>query len=202
MLPVSPMTPFEERITNMIEPSLTGLGYELVRVQLNGQTRKTLQIMAERLDNRGMTLNDCEKISETLSAVLDVHDPIKEKYALEISSAGIDRPLSKAKDFPKYIGHEIKAELKEAVNGRRHFKGFIHSSDETSVTVTGDKDELFKLDLDNLQKAKLLLTDELIDAHLAAQAEFEKIDQTPVEIETDDADEAEQQIDNDLKQEN
>jgi len=186
----------------MIEPSLTGLGYELVRVQLNGQTRKTLQIMAERLDNRGMTLNDCEKISETLSAVLDVHDPIKEKYALEISSAGIDRPLSKAKDFPKYIGHEIKAELKEAVNGRRHFKGFIHSSDETSVTVTGDKDELFKLDLDNLQKAKLLLTDELIDAHLAAQAEFEKIDQTPVEIETDDADEAEQQIDNDLKQEN
>jgi ribosome maturation factor RimP len=196
------MTPFEDRITKMIEPSLTGLGYELVRVQLNGQTRKTLQIMAERLDNRGMTLNDCEKISETLSAVLDVHDPIKEKYALEISSAGIDRPLAKAKDFAKYIGHEVKAELKEAVDGRRHFKGLIQASDDTSVTVTGDKDELFKLDLDNLHKAKLTLTDELIDHHLAEQAKYEEIDQTPVEIETDDADETEKTIANDLKQEN
>jgi ribosome maturation factor RimP len=200
LLPEITMTPFEQRITDMIEPSLTGMGYELVRVQLNGQTRKTLQIMAERLDNRGMTLNDCEQISETLSAVLDVHDPIKEKYALEISSGGIDRPLAKAKDFAKYIGHEVKAELKEAVDGRRHFKGLIHASDDKTVTVTGDKDELFTLDLDNLHKAKLLLTDELIDAHLAEQAKYEEIDQTPVEIETDDADETEKTIATELTQ--
>lgn len=193
------MTPFEERITNMIEPSLNGLGYELVRVQMNGQTRKTLQIMAERFDERGMTLDDCEKISETLSAVLDVHDPIKDRYALEVSSAGIDRPLSKAKDFAKFIGHEVKVELKEAENGRRHFKGLIHASDETSVTVTGDKDELFKLDIDAINKAKLLLTDELIDAHLALMEKFAKIDQNPVSVETDDAGEAEEQIDNELK---
>jgi len=193
------MTPFEQRISDMIEPSLVGLGYELVRVQMNGQTRKTLQIMAERLDNRGMTLADCEKISETLSAVLDVNDPIKDRYALEISSGGIDRPLSKAKDFAKYIGHECKIELKEADNGRRHFKGLLHASDETTVTITGDKDELFQLPIDNINKAKLILTDELIDAHLAEQAKYEVIDQTPVEVETDDADETEAQIDNELK---
>jgi ribosome maturation factor RimP len=193
------MTPFEERITNMIEPSLTGLGYELVRVQMNGQTRKTLQIMAERLDNRGMTLNDCETISETLSAILDVHDPIKDKYALEISSGGIDRPLSKAKDFARYIGFESKIETKEAIEGRRHYKGFLHASDEKTVTITGDKDELFVLPIDAINKAKLLLTDELIAAHLAEQAKYEEIDQTPVEIETDDAEETEQQIADELK---
>ena len=195
------MTPFEERITNMIEPSLNGLGYELVRVQMNGQTRKTLQIMAERLDNRGMTLEDCEKISETLSAILDVHDPIKERYALEISSAGIDRPLKKAKDFAKYIGHECKIETKEAIDGRRHYKGFLKASDDTTVSITGDKDDVFVLPIDEINKAKLILTDELIDAHLAEQAKYETIDQNPVEIETDDAQEVEETIANDLKEE-
>lgn len=195
------MTPFEERITQMIEPSLTDMGYELVRVQMNGQTRKTLQIMAERLDNRGMTLDDCEKISETLSAILDVHDPIKERYALEISSAGIDRPLKKAKDFAKYIGHEAKIELKDAIDGRRHFKGILKASDDATVSVTGDKDELFTLSIDDINKAKLILTDELIDAHLAAQAEFETIDQNPVQIETDDAQDVENTLANDLKEE-
>lgn len=184
------MTPFEERLSNLIEPSLTAMGYELVRVQMNGQVRKTLQIMAERLDMKGMTLNDCEAISETLSAIMDVHDPIKERYALEVSSGGIDRPLSKAKDFARFIGFDAKIDLKEPLNTRKHFTGILHASDATSVTISMEKGALAVLPLDMIHRAKLLLTDKLIDAHLKLQeAEGNVIDQNPISIDTEEPEE-------------
>jgi len=182
------MTPFEERLTNLMEPSLAGLGYELVRVQLNGQTRKTLQIMVERLDQRGMTLDDCEKVSETLSAILDVHDPIKERYALEVSSAGIDRPLMKAKDYKRFVGHEAAITLKEAIDGRRHFKGTLDRASDEVITVTDDG-KTFDLPFAAIQRGKLTLTDELIDAHLKMQQQFETINQDPVSVEADTSEE-------------
>lgn len=178
------MTPFEERITNLIQPSLEGLGYDLVRVQLNGQLRKTLQIMAERKDDRMMTLDDCETISETLSAVLDVHDPIKERYALEISSPGIDRPLVRPRDYQRNIGFEANITLGEAMDNRRHFKGILTHADDNAVTVQ-DQGQSFILPYDAILRGKLLLTDELIDAHLKLQQEAGNINTDPVDLDAD-----------------
>lgn len=179
------MTPFEERISNLIEPSLTAMGYELVRVQMNGQVRKTLQIMAERLDLKGMTLNDCEAISETLSAIMDVHDPIKERYALEISSAGIDRPLMKPKDFARFVGFEAKVDMKETIDGRRHYVGFLRAATDDTFTIELEKGQMATLPFDLVQRAKLLLTDALIDAHLKQQEEIGAINQDPVTLDTE-----------------
>ncbi len=172
------MTPFEARLSNLIEPSLQGLGYELVRVQMNGTQRKTLQIMAERLDHRAMTLDDCETISETLSALLDVHDPIKERYALEVSSPGIDRPLMKPADFARFIGFEAKIDLKELTEGRRHLKGTLQQADAETVTILleGDKDRVaVTTPFAAILRAKLVLTDALIAAHLKAQQQAEPL---------------------------
>jgi ribosome maturation factor RimP len=185
LLPRSLMTPFEERLTNMIEPSLTSMGYDLVRVQLRGDQRRTLQIMAERQDQRGMTLNDCTVISETVSAILDVHDPIKERYGLEISSPGIDRPLTKPRDYDRYKGFEAKIDLKEIYEGRRNLKGYLQGIDGENFVISNEVGDTFSAPLALVNRAKLILTDELIDAHLKAQQEFETIDQTPQTIETD-----------------
>jgi ribosome maturation factor RimP len=181
------MTPFEERLTNLLEPSLHGLGYTLVRVQLRGDIRKTLQIMAERLDRRGMTLNDCETISETLSAVLDVSDPIKERYALEVSSPGIDRPLMRPEDFTRFISFEAKVDLKELYLNRRHLKGFITATDDQNLTMTLDDRAVFTVPFNMIIRAKLILTDALIDAHLQAQQEIEPINQEPVSLDAEQA---------------
>lgn len=185
------MTPFEERISNLIQPSLEGLGYDLVRVQLNGQLRKTLQIMAERKDERMMTLDDCETISETLSAVLDVHDPIKERYALEVSSPGIDRPLVRARDYQRSVGFEANLTLAEAMDGRRHFKGHIANADDHAVTIQ-DEGKSFILPYNAILRGKLLLTDALIDAHLKLQQEAGNINTDPVDVDADIATETDQ----------
>jgi len=184
------MTPFEQRITDMLEPSLTDMGYELVRVQLRGDQRKTLQIMAERKDQRGMTLTDCETISQTISALMDVHDPIKERYALEVSSPGIDRPLTRLADFDRYAGFEAKIDLKDIYEGRRNLKGMLRENDGENVQIMLDNGDVFKTPFDMIAKAKLILTDELIEAHLKAQQEFEAIDQNPQTIETEEPEEA------------
>ena len=179
------MTPFEARLTNMLQPSIEGMGYELVRVMMRGDTRKTLQVMAERKDRRGMTTDDCEKLSETISAVLDVHDPIKERYALEVSSPGIDRPLTKAADFARYVGFDVKIDLKEMDEGRRHLNGVLKSADETNVVMTLEGGVDFLTPLSNVFRAKLILTDALIDAHLAEQRKYETINQEPVSVEAE-----------------
>lgn len=178
-------TPFEARLAKLIEPSVEGLGYDLVRVMMRGDTRKTLQIMAERKDRRGMTTDDCETISETISAVLDVHDPIKERYALEVSSPGIDRPLMKFKDYERYVGFEAKLDLKEMVNNRRNFQGIIAKAENDNVTIALEKGETFTTPFAAINRAKLILTDALIDAHFKEQAQYETINQEPVSIEAD-----------------
>ena len=136
---------------------------------MNGQTRKTLQIMAERLDHRGMTLQDCETISETLSAVLDVHDPIKEKYALEISSAGIDRPLTRTKDWVRFAGHQARVETSLPVDGRKRFTGIVLGADEAAATLRLDDGTEVLLPHRDIRRAKLVLTDALIEATAASR---------------------------------
>jgi ribosome maturation factor RimP len=167
------MTPFEQRLTSLIEPSLDGMGYDLVRVMMRGEQRKTLQIMAERRDQRAMTLDDCEAVSETVSALLDVHDPIKERYALEVSSPGIDRPLIKPQDFARHIGFEAKIDLKELTQNRRHLRGILRAANENDVTVELEEGEIFTAPFTAIHRAKLVLTDDLIAAHLQAQQQIE-----------------------------
>ena len=106
-------------IERLVEPTLDGMGYELVRVRESGGDQPTLQVMAERKDRQDMTVDDCAKISRTLSAVLDVEDPISEAYSLEVSSPGIDRPLMRLEDYERFAGFEVKIETKRPLDGHR-----------------------------------------------------------------------------------
>ena len=117
-------TGIEARIAHIVEPIANDLGYDLVRVKVSSLNGMTVQIMAERPDGT-MTVEDCENLSRNVSPVLDVADPINREYHLEISSPGIDRPLTRAKDFETWAGHEAKIEMDEAVNGRRRFRGAL-----------------------------------------------------------------------------
>lgn len=155
------------RIEQMIEPTLTDLGFDLVRVRLSGGQRQTLQIMAERGDGSGMNVDDCAEISHTVSAILDVEDPIGGAYTLEVSSPGIDRPLVRPRDYERYAGFEAKIEMQTAVDGKRRFRGRIAGLSDASVRLT-TKDGDIELPLGQIQQAKLVMTDELLAAAQAA----------------------------------
>jgi ribosome maturation factor RimP len=159
-----------ERIANLIDPVLLDMGYERVRVLVNGSNRPVLQIMAERLDGRGMTVDDCADISRMLSPVLDVADPISSAYRLEVSSAGIDRPLTRLKDFQDWAGHEVRLEVRMPVKDRKRFAGILKGLSENgeNVLVEGDFG-LAELPWPLVQKARLVLTDALIADTIARQ---------------------------------
>lgn len=158
-----------EQIENMIGPSIEALGYELVRVTLAGSTRKVLQVMAEPSDGRVMSVEDCARVSRAISAILDVEDPISGAYSLEVSSPGIDRPLTRPKDYDRFKGHEAKIETHEPVDGRKRFKGILKGVTEHKVELESEG-EIVALPLKEIAKAKLVLTDALIAAHQAAEA--------------------------------
>ncbi len=155
-----------EKIEKLIEPSLSDMGYNLVRVLLQGGDLKTLQIMAERNDRVDMTVDDCEKVSRTVSALLDTIDPFAGRWMLEVSSPGLDRPLVRPQDYDRFKGYDAKIETNTEINGRKRFKGRILGLSEDQKTVLflfEDKQVLF--DFENIAKAKLLLTDDLLKKH-------------------------------------
>lgn len=157
------------QIENMIGPSIEALGYELVRVTLAGSIRKVLQVMAEPTDGRVMSVEDCARVSRAISAILDVEDPISGAYSLEVSSPGIDRPLTRPKDYTRFAGHEAKIETHEPVDGRKRFKGILKGVMGDAVELDSEG-ETIALPLSQIAKAKLVLTDALIAAHQAAEA--------------------------------
>jgi ribosome maturation factor RimP len=148
-------------IARLIEPSLAAMGYHLVRVAMTGGRRATLQVMAERLDDLAMTVDDCAQLSHSVSALLDIHDPIVGSYTLEISSPGIDRPLVRREDYDRFIGLEAKIELATSVEGRKRFRGRLLGTVEGTIRLLTDAGEI-GLPLDAVARAKLLLTDDLI----------------------------------------
>ena len=152
-------------IGRLVEPSLDGMGYELVRVRVTGGDGPTLQIMAERKDRRDMTVEDCAEISRNLSAVLDVEDPISESYALEVSSPGIDRPLMRLQDYERFAGFEAKIETKRPHDGRRKFTGRLAGVRGQRIAIGGETGEA-EIPFDEIARAKLVLTDELIAASM------------------------------------
>jgi ribosome maturation factor RimP len=151
------------KIEGIIGPSLAAMGYSVVRVAFTGGRRPTLQIMAERNDDAAMTVEDCAAISHTVSALLDVADPIASAYMLEISSPGIDRPLTRRADYERFAGFEAKVEMQRPVEGRRRFRGKLMGleGDDAKLLVGP---EMLRLPLDAIARAKLVLTDELIAA--------------------------------------
>ena len=121
-------------IAGVVEPVLEGLGYRLVRVVMSGQDGQTLQIMAERPDG-SMTIEDCETVSRDLSPILDTFDPVSGAYRLEVSSPGIDRPLVRASDFETWSGFEARVELKQAVSGRKRWRGELEGIEADEVRM-------------------------------------------------------------------
>jgi len=154
----------EERISALVAPSLDAMGYELVRVLLQGQKHQTLQIMAERRDRQPMTVDDCADISRAISALLDVEDPIPSAYSLEVSSPGLDRPLTRAQDYERFAGFEAKVETLRPVDGRKRFRGRLLGLDEASQVRLEIETVEVLIPLVDIQRAKLVLTDDLIAA--------------------------------------
>src|SRR5215831_10492741 len=158
------------RIAHAIEPSLEGMGYRLVRVVITSGRRPTLQVMAERLDDGAMTVDDCAQISHSVSAILDVADPIAGSYMLEISSPGIDRPLVRAEDYDRFSGFEARIELSRPLDGRKRFRGRLLGTITGAVRLVTDTGEV-RIPLDAVLRAKLVLTDDLLAAARRAASE-------------------------------
>ena len=152
-------------VASAIEPEVKSLGYELVRVAMIGGTSDpTLQVMAERPDTRQLTLADCEAISRRLSEWIDANDPIEGSFRLEVSSPGIDRPLTRLKDYADWTGHEARISLREQREGRKQYSGTLDGVDGDAVKLTDKSGQAHALPISDISSAKLLLTDKLINA--------------------------------------
>lgn len=152
-----------DKIAVIIEPTIEMLGFELVRVQLFSSPKggpSTLQVMAEQ-DDGTMTVEGCAKISREISPILDVEDPIDAEYVLEVSSPGLDRPLTRLKDFVNYAGYEVKVEMTRTIENRKRYRGKLLGTEEELILMDVEG-ELYKLNFSDVQKAKLVMTDELM----------------------------------------
>ncbi len=155
-------TPLMQKIEKTISPVAESMGYEIVRVLLIGTGKPTLQVMAEKPDGT-MGIEDCGRLSQAISAVLDVENVIDTAYMLEVSSPGIDRPLTRLKDFINYKGYDARIEIEPGIDGQKKFKGRILDVEKDSaVNFQTEEGTIYSLPLDHIQKAKLMLTDELL----------------------------------------
>ncbi len=185
-------TAMDRRLADIVGPVIEGMGFELVRIRLMGGNTRTLQIMADR-PNGGIEVDDCGEISIAVSAVLDVEDPVEDNYILEVSSPGIDRPLTRLKDFEMWKGWEARIETTELVDGRRRFKGTLGGVEGEEVLIQieeAGEPVVIGLQFDWLADAKLILTDDLISEMLRQKKVSGAIDESQFdEIQTSESDE-------------
>ena len=154
-------------LQDLIEPIVEAEGFELVRVLTIGQANPTLQVMIDTLDSEtDITVDDCAKVSSALSDMLDEKDPIADKYSLEVSSPGLDRPLTKPAHFARYVGYEIKLETEDKVENRKRFKGKLMRADNQNVVMQMEGEE-YVIPFALISKAKLVITDELWKEYMA-----------------------------------
>jgi ribosome maturation factor RimP len=189
-------TSIDQRLAAILAPVVEGMGYELVRVRLMAGRNKTLQIMADRPEG-GIDVDECGEISTAVSATLDVEDPIEDAYTLEVSSPGIDRPLTRLKDFDVWAGYEAKIETTELIDGRRRFRGTLQGVEDGEVLIEveaeGQGRVTIGLPFDWLADAKLMLTDDLIrdvlknrkDSGVIDEAQFDEVQTYLDDDETD-----------------
>ncbi len=160
------MQTLEQKVQSLIEPSLTALGYRVVRIRFSEQPRRTLQVMAERLSDHDLSIEDCTAINDAISHLLDVEDPIPGKYHLEVSSPGIDRPLVSLEDFDRYKDNEAKLVTLLPIDGRRRFSGNLLGVKENEILMeVQEQDAPVAVPFDSIESAKLILTDALITKH-------------------------------------
>nr|WP_207186562.1 ribosome maturation factor RimP [Rhodobaculum claviforme] len=189
--------PMDRRLAAIVAPVIEAMGFELIRLRLQGGRHATLQIMADRPagDSRGaIVVDDCGAISTAVSAVLDVEDPISDPYTLEVSSPGIDRPLTRLKDFDAWAGHDARIETSELIDGQRRFRGVLAGTEGDEVLLEIDAGTI-GLKFEWLSDAKLILTDALIAETLRArkaagvgEGAYDEDDFDGVETEEDEAD--------------
>ncbi|MGL4413217.1 MAG: ribosome maturation factor RimP [Roseinatronobacter sp.] len=181
-------TSLDQRLATIVTPVIEALGFELVRLRLMAGKTRTLQIMADRPDG-GIEVADCAAISTAVSAALDVEDPLDDAYTLEVSSPGIDRPLTRLKDFAAWNGYEARLETTELIDGRRRFRGMLAGveGDEVLIEIEENGEPItIGLQFEWLSEAKLILTDELIAEMLRARKESGAFDESQFdEIEDD-----------------
>ncbi len=185
-------TAIDRRLAEIVTPVMEGMGFELVRIRLMGGATRTLQIMADKPDG-GIEVDDCGQISTAVSAVLDVEDPIEENYVLEVSSPGIDRPLTRLKDFDMWADYEARIETTELIDGRRRFKGILRGTEGDEVLIEleeGKETVTIGLQFEWLSDAKLILTEDLIAEMLRQKKVSTELDESKFdEIEVTDGDE-------------
>lgn len=183
-------TAIDRRLAGIVQPVIEGMGFELVRLRLMSGKTRILQIMADRPEG-GIEVDDCADISTVVSAALDVEDPLDDPYLLEVSSPGIDRPLTRLKDFEVWAGYEAKLETTELIDGRRRFKGMLAGVEGNEVLIEIEEGTI-GLQFEWLSDAKLVLTDDLIAETLRARKNAGVINEADFdEIETDTASEEE-----------
>lgn len=157
----------EAQIAERIAPTLADLGYELVRLSVMGHETPTVQVMADKADGSLISVDDCEQISHAVGAILDVDDPIPGAWTLEVSSSGIDRPLTRRKDWERFAGHLARVELDVALEGQKRFAGIITGVRDDAAILRLDSGTEAALPLSAVRKARLVLTDALIEASAA-----------------------------------
>ena len=184
-------TPMDRRLAGIVAPLIEAMGFELIRLRLQGGRRAILQIMADRPagDPRGpIVVDDCGDISAAVSAVLDAEDPISDAYTLEVSSPGIDRPLTRLKDFDAWAGHDARIETAELIDGQRRFRGILAGTEGDEVLIEIEAGTI-GLRFEWLSDAKLILTDALIAETLRARkaaGDFDEDDFDEIDTDTDD----------------
>jgi ribosome maturation factor RimP len=171
----------ERKIAQIIAPTVSDLGYDLIQVRVLGSAKlQTLQIIAENPDTGTLDLDGCTAVSRAISAVLDVEDPIAGAYQLEVSSPGIDRPLTRPQDFAKHVGYEmtLETEIPVAENGQKRFRGKLTGFANDEITILADDGQDIRVALEDVAKAKLVLTDELVKQSLAKAKQGAKQDES------------------------
>ncbi|MGE4611741.1 MAG: ribosome maturation factor RimP [Paracoccaceae bacterium] len=184
-------TAIDVRLAEIVTPAIEDLGYELVRLRLISGKIMILQIMADKPDG-GIDVDDCADISHALSAVLDVEDPIEGEYALEVSSPGIDRPLTRLKDFETFEGYEVKLLTSELIDGRKRFNGTLRGVEGNEILIEIPEGTI-GLEFDWITEAKLLLTDELIAETLKARKAVDLDESKFDEIQTEENSDTEEE---------
>ncbi len=168
-------TDIDARILALAEPLAQELGLRIVRVRVMSGKRSKVQIMTERLSDGQVSVDDCAGLSRALSSLMEVEDPIKDAYVLEISSPGLDRPLTDLQDFETYTGYLARIELDRFIEGRKRFRGIIagYDGDNIEIDLDGEKDRA-EIPFNWISEAKLLITDELIAAGQAEKVSAQK----------------------------
>ncbi len=167
-------TDLDARVLDIVEPIAADLGLRIVRLRVMAGRRPTLQIMAERKSDGQMNVSDCEALSRAASAALEVEDPIRDAYVLEVSSPGLERPLTSLEDFEKYEGYLARLELDRLVEGRKRFRGVLAGIDGAHIDIDLDNEkETAQIPFEWISEAKLLITDALIEEGQKAKAALE-----------------------------